>query len=844
MFNDNTIDSLLTCAPFSFSVEKKEHVMLHLMQEAYRHHFQSCKAYQNFCIRRGFSLDSTFASLAELPYLPVQAFKAYGKGLVSVPNLSIKTQLNSSATSGIASTVLLDKITAKRQVMALASVLQEVLGKKRLKFLILDVDPKIATLEQVGARGAAIRGFLNFAKEANYFLSSSPEGLLLNEDQLIHALTEITSLQEPVVIVGFTYALYEHVVKVLLNKGLQWQLPKGSKIIHIGGWKKLEEKKVPKETFNDNLSKVFGIPISHIIDIYGFTEQMGIIYPDNEMGVKCTPVFADIIIRDPVSFAPLPDGKVGLMEFVTPLPYSYPGIAVLTDDLGVVVGRGGDAQAWQGTHFKILGRAKKAEIRGCGDVMATKVASVAPKGVSISELKKTTASSSKVRILFDAKSCYSPLNLDEALKLEALPLVDNFSALIECLKSERVRLDQYSVDELIVLIHAAANRWVAPDSPLTSLRQQGLLFLQQWCQSSRLRAMANEALRGQRGYLDGFRPVGGNRKKLLKAMPRGLVAHWLAGNVPLLGMLALTQSILTKNANLIKVASTFSTTMPMLLEAFRDLEISTGYGKVLSGNDILASIAVVYFDKKDAAGEILSLSADVRIAWGGKEAVEAIINLPKQPSAEDIVFGPKLSYMCIGKEYLSQERFAKKALRRAAIDASVFDQYACASPHTIFVEEGGAYMSPLQFAEGLALEMDKVSMRIPKAPIDTGTINQVLGTRLKYEFTGKVWHSPDTTWTVCFDEANPGLVEPTYSRVIVIKPISNIMQAASYAHSGIQTIGLAMDDTRKQRFAEIAASHGAERFPEVGRMTYFDSPWDGLYVIDRCVKWISLGGPF
>jgi hypothetical protein len=35
-----------------------------------------------------------------------------------------------------------------------------------------------------------------------------------------------------------------------------------------------------------------------------------------------------------------------------------------------------------------------------------------------------------------------------------------------------------------------------------------------------------------------------------------------------------------------------------------------------------------------------------------------------------------------------------------------------------------------------------------------------------------------------------------------------------------------------------------ERFPDLGRMTFFDSPWDGLFPMDRLVKWVTLGGPF
>jgi hypothetical protein len=59
----------------------------------------------------------------------------------------------------------------------------------------------------------------------------------------------------------------------------------------------------------------------------------------------------------------------------------------------------------------------------------------------------------------------------------------------------------------------------------------------------------------------------------------------------------------------------------------------------------------------------------------------------------------------------------------------------------------------------------------------------------------------------------------------------------------IQTIGLALDGPRRLPFAHAAAQRGADRFPEIGRMTHFETPWDGLFVLDRMVRWITLGGP-
>ena len=835
------MDALLAAPPYGLPAQEKRTLLLAALNDAYRHHFGACAAYRRYCERRGFAADQYFADITELPYLSVQAFKENAGLLRSVDAAQITTRLNSSATSGVASSVDIDKVTAKRQVRALASVMGEVIGQKRRPFLVLDVDPRMAGPGGLGARSAAVRGFLNLAREARYFMDVESGGQLrFKEAEFAAALEELQSSREPVVLFGFTFVLYAHAVLPLLRSGRRFQLPHGSHIVHIGGWKKLTDQQVSKASFNSTMEQVFGVPSAHVVDFYGFTEQMGVTYPDGPEGSKFAPAFADVIVRDPSTFKPLPDGQVGLLEFVTPLPYSYPGIAVLTDDVGMVTERDATSGAWHGTRFQINGRAKMAEVRGCGDIMGEMV--VKP-GARPTEL--TSCTTADIRLLCGPDCNHVAGELFTPVKLAQLPVVGGLEGLVSRLRAGREKLDAYSVDDLIALVSGAAKRWADPASPLVPLRQQGLLFLTNWCDAGSFRTMADRSLRGYRGFMDGFRALGGSNRRLMRAQPRGLVAHWLAGNVPLLGMLALAQSIVTRNANILKASSSFSRVLPALLDGFRGLEVRCVDGRILKGDDVLASIAVVYFPREHtAAGEQMSALADVRLAWGGREAIESILNLPKRYGTEDVIFGPKLSFMVIGREALANPRLLRRAARQAATDASVFDQYACASPHTIFVEKGGA-VSPREFAAALAAEMAKALIRIPKGAVDAGTAAKVESLRMRYEFTGELWRSSGTEWTVLYDEqTDKGLAEPCYSRVITVRAITDILEAAQFAHKGIQTVGVALTGPRKLAFASAASARGVERFPDLGRMTFFDSPWDGLFPMDRFIKWITLGGPY
>jgi hypothetical protein len=96
-------------------------------------------------------------------------------------------------------------------------------------------------------------------------------------------------------------------------------------------------------------------------------EQVGSVFLENSEGYLQCPNFADVIIRNPYDFSVQEVGKEGLIQVISALPKSYPGHSLLTEAIGVLTGEDKALNGWKGKHFKILGRAKKAELRGCSD---------------------------------------------------------------------------------------------------------------------------------------------------------------------------------------------------------------------------------------------------------------------------------------------------------------------------------------------------------------------------------------------------------------------------------------------------------------------------------------------
>jgi hypothetical protein len=307
-------------------------------------------------------------------------------------------------------------------------------------------------------------------------------------------------------------------------------------------------------------------------------------------------------------------------------------------------------------------------------------------------------------------------------------------------------------------------------------------------------------------------------------------------------MFALVQSILTKNVNLLKISSRDDGVFERLIQCFVDTEFETIGGHRIRGNDLLKTISIIYYEHQDYdLGKLMSKNANVRIAWGGREAVETVASYPKKFDTEDIIFGPKVSYSVIANEMLENERSARKVARKIAVDASIFDQTGCASPHNVFVEEGGN-ISPFQFAKYLSESMEKVSLQIPKSEASIEQISNVHSIRGVYDFKGKVWASSDTTWTILFDEDN-FLANPVYSRVLTLHSVKQISDALEFINENIQTIGLAAKGSKALSFAESASELGVMRCPEIGKMLNFESPWDGIILMDRLVRWSTFGGP-
>jgi len=359
MFDVNELPAL---PAYEWPREEKHAFLTRELCELTRHHAANCPEYARMLAASGVNVDDV-QSFEELPFLPVRLFKEFS--LKSVPDESLHKTMTSSGTTGQqVSRIYLDRETSTLQSKVLSRIVGEFLGKQRLPMIILDTSAIIKNRAMFSARGAGILGFSMFGRDKIYALD---ENMQLDVEGLKAFLEKHEG--ENIFLFGFTFMIWQHFCAELRNSGYQPDLSRGV-LIHGGGWKKLADQHITTAQFKQELYETCGLTRVH--DYYGMVEQTGTIYMECECGHLHAPVWSDVTIRRPSDFGVAQQGEKGLIQVSSLLPRSYPGHMLLTEDEGRILGEDDCPCGRKGKYFEIIGRIKRAEVRGCSDTYEQK----------------------------------------------------------------------------------------------------------------------------------------------------------------------------------------------------------------------------------------------------------------------------------------------------------------------------------------------------------------------------------------------------------------------------------------------------------------------------------------
>jgi len=360
-----TFEEIINIPPYSLNEKEKNELLTKRLAELTKCHKDRCLEYGKMLGSIGFDVNKT-ENYKDIPFLPVRLFKELE--LKSIPQEEIVKTMTSSGTTGQAvSKIFLDRETAANQQKTMVKIVQEFTGSTRMPMIIIDCPGVLKNRTMFSARGAGILGFSVFGSKKIYALD---DDMKLDIEGLREFL--IQNKGQKILLFGFTFMIWQHFYKELLRlkaEGISFDLSDGV-LIHGGGWKKLISEAVSHDEFHKKLGDVCGLKDIH--DYYGMVEQTGCIYMECECGKLHASNFSDVIIRRPFDFTEADIGERGIIQVVSTIPESYPGHSLLTEDEGEVLGVDDCPCGRKGKYFKIYGRLKNAELRGCSDTYADK----------------------------------------------------------------------------------------------------------------------------------------------------------------------------------------------------------------------------------------------------------------------------------------------------------------------------------------------------------------------------------------------------------------------------------------------------------------------------------------
>ena len=179
----------------------------------------------------------------------------------------------------------------------------------------------------------------------------------IDSGRAIALLKACESTNEPVGLLGTAFN-FVHLIEALDAEGLRLSLPLRSWALETGGYKG-RSRTMPKSELHALISGLLGLPVGRIVTEYGMCELSSQAYDSSLLRQSSDrtfrfPRWARPVVVSPETGREVHDGEIGLLR-VYDLANVYSVMAIETEDLA----------RRRGHDFDLIGRAERAEPRGC-----------------------------------------------------------------------------------------------------------------------------------------------------------------------------------------------------------------------------------------------------------------------------------------------------------------------------------------------------------------------------------------------------------------------------------------------------------------------------------------------
>jgi Acyl-CoA reductase (LuxC) len=356
----------------------------------------------------------------------------------------------------------------------------------------------------------------------------------------------------------------------------------------------------------------------------------------------------------------------------------------------------------------------------------------------------------------------------------------------------------------------------------------GVAFLRLWLRRSTLQPVILREL-GQGAVAGDWT---GDGRARLKAYPVGVVGHWPAGNIEIQPILSMTCALLGGNASIVRVPRGLVT---------QTHEVMQVLGRVDDKCLLTRRIFMPVFDhNRRDLHESMARAVDGAMVWGGQESVSQVRALPFAHWARLAVFGPRLSVAAMDADSWCNPTERESWCRRIAREVWQFDQQACSSPQTLFLEKSSDHC-PCEFVQALKAAFETENRLHPRQTGQAALTSSICQARafwlLKNEGNRAIFpEAPD--WTILLGRGSE-IPQPTQGKTLTVLEVDSLVDVIEKFDGNVQTIGLAMADAeREKKVASLAARRGVDRIVKLGHMHVFTPPWDGVDLIRPMVRMV------
>jgi hypothetical protein len=324
-------------------------------------------------------------------------------------------------------------------------------------------------------------------------------------------------------------------------------------------------------------------------------------------------------------------------------------------------------------------------------------------------------------------------------------------------------------------------------------------------------------------------------RRLALATGPQLLAHMAAGNLPPPTLMSIVLGLLARSAQFVKCASGTSL-LPRLF----------AHSLYAAKPKIASCLEIAEWPRDTVLLEnALFAQADCVTITGNDDTI-ATLKSRMPPGVRFLGYGHRVSFGYVAREVLSRSE-ARQIAVAAARDVSAWDQAGCLSPHLYYVETGGT-VTPLDFAELLAAELDKLEEIEPRAPLPTEFAAHIASRRAAYELRAaasidtRLWQSQQSTaWTVVF-ENDPSFQMSCLNRFIYVKAVGNLdetLTAAATVEGKVSSVALAAVGDKALELALKLAHWGVSRVCPPGQLQDPPLTWrhDGRPPLADLVAW-------